>query len=155
MCIRDRTPAPSAFIAAGSLPELLDHVFDSLTSISSIKGMNAAMLLPDGSLWKRASGLAEQIPTQIDLTTDHLMGMGSISKSFVSATLLLMSEDGLLSLDDSIGVYLDPYPNVPGYTCLLYTSDAADERSSVDLGGRRIIKKKNTHDTNHIHDYIK
>ena len=27
-------------------------------------------------------------------------------------------------------------------TCLLYTSDAADERSSVDLGGRRIIKKK-------------
>ena len=30
------------------------------------------------------------------------------------------------------------------YLCLLYTSDAADERSSVDLGGRRIIKKKNT-----------
>ena len=29
-------------------------------------------------------------------------------------------------------------------TCLLYTSDAADERSSVDLGGRRIIKKKQT-----------
>ena len=26
--------------------------------------------------------------------------------------------------------------------CLLYTSDAADERSSVDLGGRRIIHKK-------------
>ena len=30
------------------------------------------------------------------------------------------------------------FPN----NCLLYTSDAADERSSVDLGGRRIIKKK-------------
>ena len=28
--------------------------------------------------------------------------------------------------------------------CLLYTSDAADERSSVDLGGRRILKKKKT-----------
>ena len=28
--------------------------------------------------------------------------------------------------------------------CLLYTSDAADERSRVDLGGRRIIKKKKT-----------
>src|SRR5664280_2108107 len=25
-------------------------------------------------------------------------------------------------------------------TCLLYTSDAADEEDSVDLGGRRIIK---------------
>ena len=33
---------------------------------------------------------------------------------------------------------------ISGLTCLLYTSDAADERSSVDLGGRRIIKKKKT-----------
>ena len=32
---------------------------------------------------------------------------------------------------------------VDSWSCLLYTSDAADERSSVDLGGRRIIKKKN------------
>ena len=31
--------------------------------------------------------------------------------------------------------------------CLLYTSDAADELLCVDLGGRRIIKKKNK--TNH------
>ncbi|GAB5855970.1 hypothetical protein JMUB7538_27380 [Staphylococcus aureus] len=27
-------------------------------------------------------------------------------------------------------------------TCLLYTSDAADDSLRVDLGGRRIIKKK-------------
>ena len=32
----------------------------------------------------------------------------------------------------------------PYRTCLLYTSDAADEEDSVDLGGRRIIKKKQT-----------
>ena len=29
------------------------------------------------------------------------------------------------------------------YNCLLYTSDAADDSLRVDLGGRRIIKKKN------------
>ena len=29
------------------------------------------------------------------------------------------------------------------FVCLLYTSDAADEEDSVDLGGRRIIKTKN------------
>ena len=32
-------------------------------------------------------------------------------------------------------------------SCLLYTSDAADERSSVDLGGRRILKKQRKHAT--------
>ena len=31
--------------------------------------------------------------------------------------------------------------------CLLYTSDAADDLLCVDLGGRRIIKKKKTRST--------
>eukprot|EP00658_Telonema_sp_P-2_P031470 TRINITY_DN23535_c0_g1_i2.p1 TRINITY_DN23535_c0_g1~~TRINITY_DN23535_c0_g1_i2.p1 ORF type:complete len:130 (+),score=50.26 TRINITY_DN23535_c0_g1_i2:56-445(+) len=35
-----------------------------------------------------------------------------------------------------------------GVTCLLYTSDAADEEDSVDLGGRRIIKKKKKNNNN-------
>ena len=40
-------------------------------------------------------------------------------------------------------------PSSKSQTCLLYTSDAADEEDSVDLGGRRIIKKKNT-----LNDYF-
>ena len=48
--------------------------------------------------------------------------------------------------------------NIAGFDlflgCLLYTSDAADERSSVDLGGRRIIKKKTSgkHDRHAVHN---
>eukprot|EP00825_Cyclidium_porcatum_P023267 TRINITY_DN25591_c0_g1_i1.p3 TRINITY_DN25591_c0_g1~~TRINITY_DN25591_c0_g1_i1.p3 ORF type:complete len:101 (-),score=17.91 TRINITY_DN25591_c0_g1_i1:107-409(-) len=36
------------------------------------------------------------------------------------------------------------FSNSPMYSafCLLYTSDAADDMQCVDLGGRRIIKKK-------------
>ena len=42
------------------------------------------------------------------------------------------------------GPVLGPLPDHDViHGCLLYTSDAADERSSVDLGGRRFIKKKN------------
>ena len=33
-------------------------------------------------------------------------------------------------------------PKMKLQVCLLYTSDAADEGLGVDLGGRRIIKKK-------------
>eukprot|EP00658_Telonema_sp_P-2_P047798 TRINITY_DN36389_c0_g1_i1.p1 TRINITY_DN36389_c0_g1~~TRINITY_DN36389_c0_g1_i1.p1 ORF type:complete len:235 (+),score=43.18 TRINITY_DN36389_c0_g1_i1:174-878(+) len=40
--------------------------------------------------------------------------------------------------DDGSDAAAAPHP-----VCLLYTSDAADEEDSVDLGGRRIIKKKN------------
>ena len=42
-------------------------------------------------------------------------------------------------MDDGPGI---PPEKSERIFCLLYTSDAADERSSVDLGGRRIIKKK-------------
>src|SRR5450756_3109513 len=44
---------------------------------------------------------------------------------------------------------------VPGFSevqycsCLLYTSDAADDLLCVDLGGRRIIKKKKEPNTLH------
>ena len=48
-------------------------------------------------------------------------------------------------LPQDFGVY--PKMSAEDLFCLLYTSDAADERSSVDLGGRRIIKKKK--DTDH------
>ena len=38
---------------------------------------------------------------------------------------------------DAMADYIRRYPD-----CLLYTSDAADDLLCVDLGGRRIIKKK-------------
>ena len=47
---------------------------------------------------------------------------------FVEVLMKGIDEDKNLNLSEFI-------------SCLLYTSDAADERSSVDLGGRRIIKK--------------
>ena len=50
--------------------------------------------------------------------------------SFYQACRAHLTAEGLLAV------------NLLGRSCLLYTSDAADERSSVDLGGRRIIKKK-------------
>ena len=35
-------------------------------------------------------------------------------------------------------------------TCLLYTSDAADDLLCVDLGGRRIIKKNNNNSSQDV-----
>ena len=55
--------------------------------------------------------------------------------------------DGEIRIDEpgrclDTGTTTDLAMSVEFLRCLLYTSDAADERSSVDLGGRRIIKKK-------------
>eukprot|EP00825_Cyclidium_porcatum_P051430 TRINITY_DN9458_c0_g1_i2.p1 TRINITY_DN9458_c0_g1~~TRINITY_DN9458_c0_g1_i2.p1 ORF type:complete len:116 (+),score=24.81 TRINITY_DN9458_c0_g1_i2:143-490(+) len=45
---------------------------------------------------------------------------------------------GHLKTQGALSETLQPYLQV----CLLYTSDAADDMQCVDLGGRRIIKKK-------------
>src|SRR5674536_45751 len=46
------------------------------------------------------------------------------------------------SLHCSAGLVDSGRTSEVSHVCLLYTSDAADEEDSVDLGGRRIIKKK-------------
>ena len=70
-------------------------------------------------------------------------GLGDVYKRQV----LNLSKEGMLVLSDRpvlTGEQMLLTLKVPGTSsiCLLYTSDAADERSSVDLGGRRIIKNK-------------
>ena len=45
-----------------------------------------------------------------------------------------------------LNINSEPVISNPSFNCLLYTSDAADDLLCVDLGGRRIIKKK-------IHSY--
>src|SRR5664279_1977280 len=58
---------------------------------------------------------------------------------------MMLTHAGELGANAVIGVRYDATEIAPGITevlcCLLYTSDAADEEDSVDLGGRRIIKK--------------
>ena len=58
----------------------------------------------------------------------------------------------------AIGEFTDIFPvfrsaSLSGTICLLYTSDAADDLLCVDLGGRRIIKKKKNKNTINYKNY--
>ena len=70
------------------------------------------------------------------------LGAGGCAKtgSCTQPLLVPLSNYWLNQLVDSDGGKL--VDNADLVSCLLYTSDAADEEDSVDLGGRRIIKKK-------------
>ena len=69
-------------------------------------------------------------------------GLGDVYKR---QEILAKEYDGIMTIG-KLNVEENPISSskyeIQGIPCLLYTSDAADERSSVDLGGRRIIKKK-------------
>eukprot|EP00658_Telonema_sp_P-2_P006759 TRINITY_DN12551_c0_g1_i1.p1 TRINITY_DN12551_c0_g1~~TRINITY_DN12551_c0_g1_i1.p1 ORF type:complete len:403 (-),score=84.07 TRINITY_DN12551_c0_g1_i1:57-1265(-) len=67
----------------------------------------------------------------------------SSKSSIISATTFIINVASK-RIRDSLRVPKIEFtlPDVIPIICLLYTSDAADEEDSVDLGGRRIIKKK-------------
>ena len=77
-----------------------------------------------GDVYKRQS--LALTDNQLGAITNCTVGLGAALLPGVS---VLCTRTGVVTAEQ--------YTN-----CLLYTSDAADERSSVDLGGRRIIKKK-------------
>ena len=90
-------------------------------------------------------------------TVDHVTRSGAALVSTVAVTTLDVATDvavvGGIDNAATVLVELSEHPAFDlgavialahHYPCLLYTSDAADERSSVDLGGRRIIKKKHS-----------
>ena len=66
----------------------------------------------------------------IALTPRTRIRLDSMSKQFTAAAMILLSEQGKVSLDDDIRKYL---PELPDYgdviTCLLYTSPSPRDRS--------------------------
>ena len=71
-------------------------------------------------------------------------GLGDVYKRQVVRPARAVGRHPLLPGDERAGDRRGGAHQAARGRCLLYTSDAADERSSVDLGGRRIIKKKKT-----------
>ena len=68
-------------------------------------------------------------------------GMGSLSLGELAGERMKVSLEAN-SPEDEQDCFSDNTHNSHFYDCLLYTSDAADDMQCVDLGGRRIIKKK-------------
>jgi D-alanyl-D-alanine carboxypeptidase len=118
-------PVPAPFFAPNLLrspvggtldPQLaqrLQQTLDSLQAQYNPIGLSAALAMPNGSIWEGATGINSTAAGDT-LHPGLLLGIGSVSKNLTAATLLQLEEEGLLSLDDSLGHWLPPYPNVNG-----------------------------------------
>ena len=93
-----------------NLSDTLTKRLAQLKQQQNVKSISSAVYFPDGSIWESSKG---QLGNTGPLTTDHLMEMGSNTKTFVAAILLQMQEEGLLSLEDTIYQYINKLPHVP------------------------------------------
>ena len=91
---------------------------------------------------KEASNPITKIETKKEETNNQLFEATKEEVSFKTATLTSQEVSINLSSSEMSYKIIDPDEDSGVCNCLLYTSDAADDLLCVDLGGRRIIKKK-------------
>jgi CubicO group peptidase (beta-lactamase class C family) len=104
-----------SFAVQAQLPtELSAKLQDTLTYFKNqyrVKGISAAVSYKEFDTW--TSALGESVPGQA-LSSDMLIGIGSNTKTFLSALMLKLYENGLINLNDTIGNWITGYPNING-----------------------------------------
>ena len=83
----------------------LDERLELLRKKAGIPGISATILFADGSVWKGSAGLAD-VAAGRPVTTDTAFPVASVSKTFTSALILGLIEDGKLTLDAPVKPYL-------------------------------------------------
>ncbi|NOS91861.1 MAG: beta-lactamase family protein [Cyclobacteriaceae bacterium] len=110
----------------------LDLLFSKEFKLSEPGG--AMIILKDEQIvFSRATGTTDLSTGEV-ITTKTLFNTGSISKTFVSNTILLLAEEGKLSLNDSLYKYFPTFKNksiaqkVKIHHLLTHTSGLPDNR---------------------------
>ena len=71
---------------------------DAITS--GIPGLSVALADKNGLIWQGSAGLAD-ITAGLPVKTDHLFGIGSITKTFIAVVILQLAEEGRLALNQT------------------------------------------------------
>ncbi|HOW66013.1 MAG TPA: serine hydrolase [Candidatus Paceibacterota bacterium] len=90
-------------------PDRLQAALDKRVQQYDVKGASAAVLFPDGTIWRGVSGISHP---DVKMSPDMAFAIGSITKNMVAALMLQLAEEGELSLEDPIGKWLPSYPHV-------------------------------------------
>ena len=102
-------PATAPETIDAELSARLQAVVDASRERIPAPGLSVAIRLPDGETWTGVSGLASLEPVA-PVTPDTVFAVASISKTFVTALILQLADEGLLSLDDPLSDFLPDFP---------------------------------------------
>jgi CubicO group peptidase (beta-lactamase class C family) len=87
------------------LPEAVDQFIKAEMDRQRIPGMSVAVLRGDSLLLARGYGFAN-LEDRVPATDSTVYAVGSLSKQFTAAAIVLLSQQGRLGLDDPITRYL-------------------------------------------------
>jgi CubicO group peptidase (beta-lactamase class C family) len=119
----------------------IDAVFADW-DLDDTPGCALAVIKEGEVLYSRGYGMAD-LEHDIPITPQSVFYIGSVSKQFVTTALLLLEEEGKLSLDDDVRKYIPELPDY-GHTISLrnlvhHTSGLRDNLTLWELSGGSMI----------------
>jgi D-alanyl-D-alanine carboxypeptidase len=88
----------------------LQEILDKNRELFAAGGASAAIVIPGEGLWAGASGIADP-STGDPVTPRTVFAIGSVTKTFIAALVLKLSEDGIVGLDDQLARWLPQFPD--------------------------------------------
>ncbi|KRA23353.1 hypothetical protein ASD65_02175 [Microbacterium sp. Root61] len=104
-----RPPAPDGELPA-ALQEELQAALEATMAEYDVPGAVAGVWIPGEGSWTTAAGLAD-IESATPTTTEMSWPLRSITKSYTVTLLLQLVDEGKVSLDDTIGEYVEGVTN--------------------------------------------
>jgi CubicO group peptidase (beta-lactamase class C family) len=129
-------PDPGA--ASRLLREQTDKVFAKRDSTVS-PGCALSVMQDSQMIYKRGYGMAD-LDHDVPITPETIFHVASISKQFTAAAIVLLAQDGKLSLDDDVHKYI---PELPDFGApitirhLIHHTSGCDQWSLLGLAGWR------------------
>jgi CubicO group peptidase (beta-lactamase class C family) len=149
-----RSPAQPA-AAPPSLGKDVDRLFDRWNS-TDLPGCTVGISRDGVQILSRAYGMAD-LEHSIANRPDTIIEAGSVSKQFTAAAVLLLAQQGKVSLDDPVRKYM---PELPDYGqpitirhLLTHTSGLRDWGMVEDVAGWPRTSRAYTHD--HVLDIVR
>lgn len=111
----------------------VDALFEALTE--GIQPGAAVMVIRDGEIVHQAGYGFANLEKQTPITADSAFRLASVSKQFTAMAIMVLSEDGALSIDDPVSRYLPelaPYVGVTIRHMITHTSGLPEYYDLID-----------------------
>jgi D-alanyl-D-alanine carboxypeptidase len=99
------SPSPGAPTVSPALAKRLQKALDRFAAANRLPGSSVTITWADGRTWTGTSGYAD-VTARRPVTPDTVFGIASMSKTFTSALILGLVDEGKLGLDTKVATLL-------------------------------------------------
>ena len=132
-------PAPAKPSSASELSAKVDKLFEKFDSTMT-PGCALSVIQGGKIVYKRGYGMAD-LDHDVPIRTDTVFHVASVSKQFTDAAIVLLVQEGKLSLDDDVRKYIPELPDFGSRITIRHlihhTSGLRDQWALLGLAGWR------------------